>query len=164
MGERTLRHLLIIGSSAVVLQATKSGVPKGSWFEQMLARKPRMLVTVITSALRSETPNARKTRSPAIMTKLSKGAECELRSIAFEIRSRVLLADDVGSCNSLNARAKPKQGTRQRLGFSLGAVEAFGSAGHIQRPQVVTAKGAHSRVADREQDFAIDPPVGRVAV
>ncbi len=46
MGERTLRRLLIIGSSAVVLQACKRGAPKGSWLEQMLARKPRMLVTV----------------------------------------------------------------------------------------------------------------------
>ena len=46
MGERTLRRLLIIGSSAVVQQASKRGAPKGSWLEQMLARKPRMLVTV----------------------------------------------------------------------------------------------------------------------
>jgi transposase len=46
MGERTLRRLLIIGSSAVVLQASKRGAPAGSWLEQMMARKPRMLVTV----------------------------------------------------------------------------------------------------------------------
>jgi transposase len=46
MGERTLRRLLIIGSSAVVQQASKRGAPKGSWLEQMLARKPRMLVIV----------------------------------------------------------------------------------------------------------------------
>ena len=46
MGERTLRRLLIIGSSAVVQQARKRGAPKGSWLEQMLARKPRMVVTV----------------------------------------------------------------------------------------------------------------------
>jgi len=46
MGERTLRRLLIIGSSAVVLQASKRGAPKGSWLEGMLARKPRMLVSV----------------------------------------------------------------------------------------------------------------------
>ena len=46
MGERTLRRLLIIGSSAVVQQASKRGAPKGSWLGQMLARKPRMLVTV----------------------------------------------------------------------------------------------------------------------
>jgi hypothetical protein len=45
MGERTLRRLLIIGSSAVVKQASKRGAPRGSWLEQMLARKPRMLVT-----------------------------------------------------------------------------------------------------------------------
>ena len=30
----------------IVLQASKRGAPKGSWLEQMLARKPRMLVTV----------------------------------------------------------------------------------------------------------------------
>jgi transposase len=46
MGERTLRRLLIIGSSAVVLHAAKRGAPRGSWLEQMMARKPRMLVTV----------------------------------------------------------------------------------------------------------------------
>ena len=46
MGERTLRRLLIIGSSAVVKQASKRGAPRGSWLEQMLARKSRMLVTV----------------------------------------------------------------------------------------------------------------------
>src|SRR5580692_10632992 len=46
MGERTLRRLLIIGSSTVVLQASKRGAPRGSWLEQMLVRKPRMPVTV----------------------------------------------------------------------------------------------------------------------
>ena len=45
-GERTLRRLLIIGASAVVLHAGKRGAPAGSWLAQMLARKPRMLVTV----------------------------------------------------------------------------------------------------------------------
>jgi hypothetical protein len=46
MGERTLRRLFIIGSSTVVLQASKRGAPRGSWLEQMLVRKPRMPVTV----------------------------------------------------------------------------------------------------------------------
>ena len=46
MGERTLRRLLILGSAAVVLHASKRGAPRGSWLEQMMARKPRMLVTV----------------------------------------------------------------------------------------------------------------------
>jgi hypothetical protein len=32
--------------SAVVQQANKRGAPKGSWLEQMLTRKPRMLLTV----------------------------------------------------------------------------------------------------------------------
>ncbi|CDM60542.1 transposase (plasmid) [Rhizobium favelukesii] len=46
MGERTLRRLLIIGASAVVLQARRRGNPEGSWIGRMLARKPPMLVTV----------------------------------------------------------------------------------------------------------------------
>ena len=46
MGEQTLRRLLIVGSSAVVLQASKRGAVPGSWLAQMMARKPRMLVTV----------------------------------------------------------------------------------------------------------------------
>jgi transposase len=45
-GERTLRRLLILGSSAVVLHASRRGAPRGSWLEGMLARKPRMLVVV----------------------------------------------------------------------------------------------------------------------
>ncbi len=45
-GERTLRRLLIIGASAVVRQASRHGAPTGSWLAKMLARKPRMLVTV----------------------------------------------------------------------------------------------------------------------
>ena len=45
-GERTLRRLLILGSSAVVLHASRRGAAKGSWLEGMLARKPRMLVVV----------------------------------------------------------------------------------------------------------------------
>ncbi len=45
-GERRIRRLLIIGASAVVQQASRRGAPKGSWLAQMLARKPKMLVTV----------------------------------------------------------------------------------------------------------------------
>jgi len=45
-GERTIRRLLIIGASAVVQQASRRRAPKGSWLAQMLARKPKMLVTV----------------------------------------------------------------------------------------------------------------------
>src|SRR5262249_40610548 len=45
-GDRTIRRLLIIGGSAVVRQASRRGAPKGSWLAQMLARKPKMLVTV----------------------------------------------------------------------------------------------------------------------
>lgn len=46
MGERTLRRLLIIGGSAVVRHASRKAPPPGSWLGSMLARKPRMLVTV----------------------------------------------------------------------------------------------------------------------
>jgi transposase len=46
MGERTLRRLLTIGASAVIKQASLKGAPIGSWLAQMLARKPKMLVTV----------------------------------------------------------------------------------------------------------------------
>jgi transposase len=46
MGERTIRRLLIIGASAVVQHAARRGVPEGTWLGGMLARKPRMLVTV----------------------------------------------------------------------------------------------------------------------
>lgn len=46
MGERTIRRLLIIGGSSVVRQASRKGAPEGSWLEGMLARKPRMLVSV----------------------------------------------------------------------------------------------------------------------
>ena len=46
MGERTLWRLLIIGASAAIIQAMRRGTTNGSWLEQMLARKPRMLVTV----------------------------------------------------------------------------------------------------------------------
>ena len=54
MGERTIRRLLIIGASAVVRHASKRGTGPdsgpssgyGAWLDGMLARKPRMLVTV----------------------------------------------------------------------------------------------------------------------
>lgn len=46
MGERTLRRLLILGSSAVVHHASRRGAPEGSWLAGMLSRKPRMLITM----------------------------------------------------------------------------------------------------------------------
>ena len=46
MGERTIRRLLILGASAVVRWAGQRGATAGSWLARMLARKPRMLVTV----------------------------------------------------------------------------------------------------------------------
>ncbi|ARU18377.1 IS110 family transposase [Croceicoccus marinus] len=46
MGERSIRRLLIIGGSSIVRQARRFGAPEGSWLERMLARKPRMLVSV----------------------------------------------------------------------------------------------------------------------
>jgi transposase len=46
MGERTIRRLLILGASAVVRWASQRGATAGSWLARMLARKPRLLVTV----------------------------------------------------------------------------------------------------------------------
>jgi len=46
MGARTLRRLLIIGAAAAIHHAVRRGVPPTSWLGRMLARKPRMLVTV----------------------------------------------------------------------------------------------------------------------
>jgi transposase len=46
MGERTIRRLLILGARAVVRWASQRGATAGSWLARMLARKPRMLVTV----------------------------------------------------------------------------------------------------------------------
>ncbi|MBC2653516.1 IS110 family RNA-guided transposase [Novosphingobium aerophilum] len=46
MGERTLRRLLIIGASSMVQHASRRGPPEGSWLAGMLARKPRMLISV----------------------------------------------------------------------------------------------------------------------
>lgn len=46
MGERTLRRLLIIGASTVVMHAARKGAPKGSWLARMIACKPRMLVVL----------------------------------------------------------------------------------------------------------------------
>jgi transposase len=45
-GERTIRRLLILGASAVVRWVSQRGGPEGSWLARMLARKPKMLVTV----------------------------------------------------------------------------------------------------------------------
>lgn len=46
MGQRDLRRLLIIGAASVVRWAIQRGADQGGWLGQMLARKPRMLVTV----------------------------------------------------------------------------------------------------------------------
>ena len=46
MGQRDLRRLLIIGAASVVRWAIRRGGDQGGWLGQMLARKPRMLVTV----------------------------------------------------------------------------------------------------------------------
>ncbi|WP_291729714.1 IS110 family transposase [Leisingera sp. F5] len=55
MGQRDIRRLLIIGAMTRVSWAVKNGPPKGSWLEQMLARKPRMLVAI---ALANKTARA----------------------------------------------------------------------------------------------------------
>lgn len=55
MGQRDIRRLLIIGAMTRVRWAVKNGPPKGSWLEQMLGRKPRMLVAI---ALANKTARA----------------------------------------------------------------------------------------------------------
>lgn len=45
-GERTIRRLLILGASAVVRWAGQRDTSEGTWLARMLARKPKMLVTV----------------------------------------------------------------------------------------------------------------------
>lgn len=46
MGQRDVRRLLINGVMAVVQHASRKGALNGSWLGRMLARKPRMLVTI----------------------------------------------------------------------------------------------------------------------
>lgn len=46
MGERSLRRLLIVGASSVTKVAARDPGKAGGWLAGMLARKPRMLVTV----------------------------------------------------------------------------------------------------------------------
>jgi transposase len=46
MGERSLRRLLILGASAAAKVAGREGSRASPWLLSMLARKPRMLVTV----------------------------------------------------------------------------------------------------------------------
>ena len=46
MGDRTLRRLLIIGSSAVIRQSRYPDASNDPWLERMLSRKPPMLVAV----------------------------------------------------------------------------------------------------------------------
>jgi transposase len=45
MGERSLRRLLILGASSAARMAARRG-PRDPWLARMLAKKPRMLVTV----------------------------------------------------------------------------------------------------------------------
>ena len=46
MGERSLRRLLILGASSAAKTASREGSRASPWLIGMLARKPRMLVTV----------------------------------------------------------------------------------------------------------------------
>jgi hypothetical protein len=46
MGERSLRRLLILGASSATKVAARNPDKSGAWLAGMLARKPRMLVTV----------------------------------------------------------------------------------------------------------------------
>ena len=47
MGQRDIRRLLIIGAMTRIRWAIKNGPPKVSWLEQMLERKPQMLVAIV---------------------------------------------------------------------------------------------------------------------
>ena len=46
MGQRDIRHLLIIGAISVVRWAARKGAAEGSWLARMLAKKPRMVVAI----------------------------------------------------------------------------------------------------------------------
>ncbi len=46
MGERSLRRLLILGASSVTKVAARDPSRASAWLASMLARKPRMLITV----------------------------------------------------------------------------------------------------------------------
>lgn len=46
MGERSLRKLLILGASSSTKVAARDGCKASPWLASILARKPRMLVTV----------------------------------------------------------------------------------------------------------------------
>ena len=46
MGQRDIRRLLIIGAMTVIRWACRKAPPENSWRARMLARKPRMLVTI----------------------------------------------------------------------------------------------------------------------
>jgi transposase len=46
MGERSLRRLLILGASSAARVAARDRSRASPWLTSMLARKPRMLVTV----------------------------------------------------------------------------------------------------------------------
>jgi transposase len=46
MGERSLRRLLILGASSAAKVAVHNPSRASPWLRAMLARKPRMLVTV----------------------------------------------------------------------------------------------------------------------
>jgi transposase len=46
MGERSLRRLLILGASSAAKVAARDGSRASPWLAGILARKPRMLVTV----------------------------------------------------------------------------------------------------------------------
>lgn len=47
MGQSNIRRLLIIEAMTRIKRAIKNGSPKGSWLEQMLEGKPRMLSPIL---------------------------------------------------------------------------------------------------------------------
>lgn len=46
MGEKSLRRLLILGASSATKVAARDPARASAWLANMLARKPRMLITV----------------------------------------------------------------------------------------------------------------------
>jgi hypothetical protein len=91
-----LRRLFIIGSSAVVLQASKRGVPAGSWLEGMLARKPGMLITFALANMpcpdqreRSGYSPKQTVAGPLLETRQSCSPRCPVTINAFSIHSNI---------------------------------------------------------------------------
>jgi transposase len=72
MGRRDIRRLLIIGAMGVVRSALGKGAPEGSWLQRMLARKPKMLVTIARA----------KKMARSVWAMLAKGEDFRVPTVA----------------------------------------------------------------------------------